>query len=103
MGLAKRKLYPEQRAFARCALCGDISSMPLCNLAADRQPNTSTLIGIPALQALKHRKNPVQVFLIEPNAVVFNHESEYAIDAGFSGRRFLIYKYRRRSSFLVKF
>jgi hypothetical protein len=58
------------RLASRC----DSATVSLDNTTANRQANTGTFICISSMKTLKHSKNPIQVFLVEANAVVFDSE-----------------------------
>ncbi len=46
--------------------------MPFNDLPANRQTDAGSFIDATAMQALKRRENAVEVFLIEPYAVILD-------------------------------
>ena len=61
------------------ALSRDIPAMPLDDFAANRQTYSGTFIFAAAVQTLEDGKDPVEVFLIKTDALVFYNKPGHAV------------------------
>src|SRR5580658_10351139 len=90
-GVADWKRDKKRTALPQDACRGNIPSMPPGNLAADRQADSGALVFGPAMQTLEHGKDPVQVFLVKADALVFHDQPEHAVRVPSEVRLFRIH------------
>src|SRR5277367_66238 len=97
-----RKRHPTRRSLPQGASRADIPPMPLGDLAADSQADSGPFVFGSAVQSLEHGEDPVQVFLIKTDAVVFNHQLEHAVPSLLGTGRIREHPHPRRLSLLVE-
>src|SRR5580700_5011612 len=100
--MAKWEGYQESSAMPHGALRGNIASVPLGNLAADRQADSGAFVFRPAMQALEDFKYAIQVLLIEADSPVFYNEPEHAIHRGAEIGVLRVHPYGRRLALLTE-
>src|SRR5260370_41427462 len=67
--------HDEFRALSRLAAGSNTAAVAFGDLAADRQADAGTLIFVACVQSLENLKDFGQVFLLEPDAVVFHGDN----------------------------
>src|SRR5262245_65756914 len=72
--LPVRQRDDKARALTRRAARGDAATVSLDDLLADRQADAGALEAIVAMQALKWHENPVEIFFVEPDAIVVDDD-----------------------------
>ena len=62
----------KRRPLPGCTFCGDMPPMSFSDLATDRQTHARAFIFAATVQPLKGVKDPVEVFFVETNAIIFD-------------------------------
>src|SRR5881397_3417301 len=77
----------EGRPLPGTTLCGDLAAVALGDLAADRQTHAGPLVLVATVQSLEHSKDPVEIFHVKSDPVVFHCEPATTIAVGVSLER----------------
>jgi hypothetical protein len=83
------EINPEFAAFTRLGLHTDFSSHAFDGFPYDSETDAGPFVFSRRIQGLKHRKNPVLRFAGNPDAVVVEPQTDYAIPGARFGARVL--------------